>query len=38
MRAVGFKDVKSESFYFDEKAVGDERIAYSLFIIKGVNK
>lgn len=35
MLEAGFKDVKSESFYFDEKVVDDERIAYSLFIIKG---
>lgn len=32
---IGFNEVESNSFYFDEKLIGDEKVKYSLFIMTG---
>lgn len=32
---AGFKDVESKTFFYGEKIVGDEKVEYSLFLIKG---
>jgi ubiquinone/menaquinone biosynthesis C-methylase UbiE len=30
----GFKDIESNTFYYDVKVIGDEKIKYSLFLMK----
>ena len=34
LRSAGFKDIESNTFYYDVKAIGDEKIKYSLFLMK----
>ena len=33
--SCGFKGVESNTFYFDEKVIGNETVEYSLFLMKG---
>jgi ubiquinone/menaquinone biosynthesis C-methylase UbiE len=32
---VGFKDIEINTFFYDEKTIDDEKIKYSLFLLKG---
>lgn len=34
LRSVGFKDIKAHSFFYDEKIIENEKIKYSLFLMK----
>ena len=34
LSSAGFKDIKSNTFYYDVKIIGDEKIKYSLFLMK----
>ncbi|MEW9096109.1 MAG: class I SAM-dependent methyltransferase [Clostridiaceae bacterium] len=35
LTASGFKDVESNTFFYSEKIIGDEKVKYSLFLMKG---
>lgn len=34
LSSVGFKDIKAHSFFYDEKIIENEKIKYSLFLMK----
>jgi len=35
LKSCGFKDIESNTFYYDEKTIENEKVKYSLFLMKG---